>query len=157
MSATVKKSEETDYTWRDEHVGRLLFEAQHDFQRRSLERLRALGYEDVTLAYINIIASTSTGGTRLTDIAEKLSISKQAAGQMVKELVDKGYLARQRDPDDGRAALVMFTEKGEKLLEEAVGGIQDIETLYKEVLGAETFTALKEALVALLGWTREEV
>ena len=137
------------YTWREEHVGRLLLELTKDFQFRSLTQLRDLGYEEVTLADINIIAAIDIGGTRLTDIAKSLDISKQAAGQMVKALVARGYVSREADPNDGRATLVTFTERGEQLLGDARAGIEEIEALYAALLG-ERFEGLKADLTTLL-------
>lgn len=147
--------QERDYTWRHQHIGRLLFEVQKDFQHRSIRQLRDLGYEDITPAYINVIASVSTQGTRLTDIARDLDITKQAVGKMVRELTEKGYLSRREDPVDGRATLVTFTERGERFLNNAKAGIDDIERLYADLLGAETLSELKGTLEGLLARTRE--
>ena len=149
MSFSDSASETHTYTWRGQHVGRLLLEVTKDFQRRSLEQLRGLGYKDVGLADINIIAAIQVEGTRLTDIAQSLDISKQAAGQMVKGLVHSGYLVRQEDPSDGRATLVTFTAKGKTLLDDAKAGIDEIEALYAAHLG-ERFAAFKEDLSRLL-------
>ena len=137
------------YTWREQHVGRLLLELTKDFQFRSLTQLRDLGYEEVTLADINVIAAIDIGGTRLTDIARSLDISKQAAGQMVKALVARGYVSREADPDDGRATLITFTKRGKRLLDDARTGIEEIEALYAALLG-ERFEGLKDDLAELL-------
>lgn len=138
------------YAWRDQHIGRLLLELLKDFQVRSVEQLRELGYEDITLTYINVIATINVNGTRLTDIAKSLDVSKQAAGQMVKELITKGYLARQPDPSDGRATLISFTDKGRRLLSEGHECIGKIESLYEDLLGEERFASLRDVLVELL-------
>lgn len=152
----MQMAEPDTYTWRDRHLGRLLLELSKDFQSRSIARLRELGYDDITFAYISVIAATSVDGTRLTDIAKSLDISKQAAGQMVKELIGKGYLTRQADSSDGRATLVTFTEKGRKLLIDGKEGIDGIETLYAQLISEERFTALRDVLALLLERTREQ-
>ena len=152
----MQTAEADTYTWRDRHFGRLLLELSKDFQSRSIEQLRELGYDDITFAYISVIAATSVDGTRLTDIAKSLDISKQAAGQMVKELIGKGYLTRQADPSDGRATLVTFTEKGRKLLIDGKEGIDGIEALYAQLISEERFTALRDVLALLLERTREQ-
>ena len=127
--------ETSDFNWRNEHIGRLLFEVLNDFQFRSLEKIKALGYDDISFSSISIMASTHINGTRLTDIAKNLDISKQAAGQMVKDLVKKGYLSRQPDPEDGRATLVTFTKKGKSILQEVGEDVKTIEAHYSKLLG----------------------
>ncbi len=144
------QSQEDAFAWRHYHIGRLLFEVQRDFQFRSLAQLKRLGYTDISRASISVIASTSLGGTRLTDIAKNLDISKQAASQMVKDLVDKGYLSRTPDPSDGRASLVAFTDKGQQFLTHAKLGVDEIEARYAAWLGEQTFESLREVLLDLL-------
>ncbi|MCA9591617.1 MAG: winged helix DNA-binding protein, partial [Myxococcales bacterium] len=51
-------------------------------------------------------------GTRLTTLADKLGVSKQAVAQLVDDLEAMGVMARVPDPDDGRAKRVVFTDKG---------------------------------------------
>lgn len=153
---TTTNSQAESYGWREQHIGRLLLELLKDFQFRSMEQLRSSGYEDITLAYINFIAAVSVEGTRLTDVAGSLGVSKQAAGQMAKELISKSYLSRQADPEDGRATLLTFTSKGEKFLDDAREGIEAIETLYERHLGKASFTSLREGLLRLLEETRGE-
>lgn len=153
LMQTVEEQPDT-YTWREQHVGRLLLELLKDFQFRSVTKLRDLGYDEVTLADINIIAAIDIEGTRLTDIAQSLDISKQAAGQMVKTLVTRGYLSREADPSDGRATRITFTEKGKRLLNDARTGIEEIEDLYASLL-EERFGGLKDDLATLLERARE--
>ena len=142
------------YLWRERHIGRLLLELSKDFQLRALNYLDELGYEDITLAYLDIVTAISVEGTRLTDIAATRGISKQAAGQMVKELVAKGYLTRQADPLDGRATLIMFTSKGKSLLSAGKQSIDAIEAFYARLVREAQFDALREGLAELLAKTR---
>jgi DNA-binding MarR family transcriptional regulator len=61
-------------------------------------------------------ASRSRGsrpdGATATDLAAHLGVTKQAASQLVDELVRKGYAERRPHPDDARARLVVLTELG---------------------------------------------
>ncbi|MEM7735815.1 MAG: MarR family transcriptional regulator [Deinococcota bacterium] len=152
--ANTSQVDKDAFAWRHHHIGRLLFEVQRDFQFRSLAQLKSLGYTDISRASISVIASTSLGGTRLTDIAKNLDISKQAASQMVKDLVDKGYLSRTPDPSDGRASLVTFTDKGQQFLTHAKLGVDEIEARYATWLGESTFASLREVLLDLLEHTQ---
>jgi DNA-binding MarR family transcriptional regulator len=53
-------------------------------------------------------------GLRLTDIAERANMTKQSVGEIVDDLVARGYVKRIPDPDDRRAKLICLTARGER-------------------------------------------
>ena len=63
---------------------------------------------------MTLLQQVSAEGTRQTDLAQKLSVSKQAIGQLVSELVGLGMVKRDPDPADARATLVRLPAKGQK-------------------------------------------
>src|SRR4051794_39462184 len=135
---------------RQEHIGRLLLRAQRAFSLRSFEKLRKLGHEGLTLAQANLIAHLDTTGTRITTLAERANISKQAVGQLVLELEERGYIERMVDEKDRRATLVNFTEAGWKFLQDANQVKREIETEYTDILGEPGFQSLKQLLTRLI-------
>ena len=48
-------------------------------------------------------------GSRLTDLADRSGLTKQAVGEAVAELERKGYVERVPDPLDGRAKIIKLT------------------------------------------------
>ena len=72
----------------------------------------ARGFEDVRPAHGFAFARLAPHGATVTELAAHLGVTRQAAGQLVDELVGKGYVARQPHPGDARARLVVLTEKG---------------------------------------------
>ncbi|MEM9067838.1 MAG: MarR family transcriptional regulator [Myxococcota bacterium] len=53
-------------------------------------------------------------GTRLTELAKRVGVTKQAVGQLVDDLVAMGIVERRPDPNDGRAKRVHFTRLGRR-------------------------------------------
>ena len=53
-------------------------------------------------------------GLRLTDIAAQAGMTTQSMGELVDDLVSKGYLRRQEDPADRRAKRIYLTDKGRR-------------------------------------------
>ena len=88
-------------------------------------------------------------GSRLTDLAERAGLTKQAVGEVVDDLVRLGYVVRAPDPTDGRAKLVRLTEKGEEAL--ALGNriFDDIERRWAQQLGEDRMAGLRETLEEL--------
>ena len=74
--------------------------------------VRAHGFTDLRPAHGFAFARLSGSGATVTDLAEHLDITKQAASQMAEELIRKGYVERRPHPTDARARLLVLTEKG---------------------------------------------
>ena len=77
----------------------------------------------------------SVSYTHLTqaEIREKLKIDKGAAARRAASLEAKGFLTREKNPQDGRSQLLYATEKAEKLRNSKAG----IEAVFYEWLLAE--------------------
>src|SRR5918997_2558089 len=73
----------------------------------------AAEHPDVRRAHGPVFEMLDPGGSRVADLARRARMSRQAMGELVDDLERLGYVERRPDPRDGRAKLVMLTEKGE--------------------------------------------
>ncbi|MEU1574700.1 MarR family transcriptional regulator [Streptomyces collinus] len=80
--------------------------------QRINEGVLARGFEGVRPAHGFAFARLAPDGATVTDLAVHLGVTKQAASQLVDELVRKGYAERRPHPEDARARLVVLTERG---------------------------------------------
>ncbi|MEU2543616.1 MarR family winged helix-turn-helix transcriptional regulator [Streptomyces iakyrus] len=80
--------------------------------QRINEGVLARGFEGVRPAHGFAFARLAPDGATVTDLAAHLGVTKQAASQLVDELVRKGYAERRPHPEDARARLVVLTERG---------------------------------------------
>lgn len=85
-------------------------------------------------------------GLRLTEIAERGNMTKQSAGEVVDDLVARGYAERVPDPDDRRAKLVCLTERGEEAQTHGFFLLAEIEKRWGERYGAERVAGLRAML-----------
>jgi DNA-binding MarR family transcriptional regulator len=88
-----------------------LLTAAGDLTKRINEGVMARGFE-ARPAFGFAFARLAPDGATATDLAAHLGITKQAASQLVDELVRKGYAERRPHPGDARARLVVLTELG---------------------------------------------
>src|SRR5687768_16474286 len=94
-------------------VGQLLFKCTRLWDERAVARVnRQLGQPVIRPAHTKLLPHIDFQGTRLSDIAKRIGISKQAVGQLVAEMQEMGVVELLADPEDGRAKLVRFTSKG---------------------------------------------
>ncbi len=75
-------------------------------------RLALRGHPDVRPAHGYAFQAIGSSGATATELGRRLGVTKQAAGQMVDELVRLGYVVRGADPADGRRRIVTLTPHG---------------------------------------------
>lgn len=97
-----------------------------------------------------VFAQISPDGSRLTELARKANMTPQSMGELVDELVDMGYVVRRRDPDDGRAKLIVLTRRGRDAVAAGRQTIEGIEEQVTEILGERGHHELRALLSKLL-------
>ena len=107
----------------------------------------ARGFGDVRPAHGFAFARLSAGGATITELAEHLNVTRQAAAQLVDELVAKGYVERRPHPRDARARLIVLTDKGRACTEAAEAAIADTLHPWEAALGPERILALRDDLL----------
>lgn len=137
-----------------EHLGRLLRRVLDLFSQDFAQRLHESGYHDIRPGHGSVFAHLDAQGTRATDLAMRAGMTRQAMGEMITELVGRGYLQQRRDPTDGRAKLVTLTGPGERLVRDAAIATDQVNECWGERLGADRMRELRstlEELVAPIG------
>ena len=86
-------------------------------RKRVRHGLIARGH-DLHPSHTAVIPNLPEGGLRLTELAERLRVSVQRAGQLVQELERAGYVERASDASDARAKLVRYSARGRRLMQD---------------------------------------
>ena len=108
--------------------------------------VRARGFADVRPAHGFAFVRLAGDGATVGQLAEHLDVTKQAASQMVEELVTKGYVERRPHPDDARARLIVLTPKGWACTRAADEAATDLLRPWADALGPERLAALRADL-----------
>ena len=115
--------------------------------RLVVQRVQASGHPDFRPALSTLTrAMPPEGEARISTLADRASVTKQAMSQLVAEMSDLGLVRVEPDPDDRRAKLVSYTRSGERLARSIVSAARDIEGLCKKHLGRDALTTLRERL-----------
>src|SRR5215510_11404933 len=93
-------------------IGALLRAPWEAVQRHMLERLHERGFDDLEAAHLNVFQYPGPQGTRPSELATRLRITKQALNYLLGELERLGYLERRPDPDDLRSKRIALTRRG---------------------------------------------
>jgi DNA-binding MarR family transcriptional regulator len=130
----------------------LLEEAVRSLERDTAEALRDRGVGELSPGRATAILLVDRAGTRLTELARRASVTKQAMMQMVDELESLGLVRRVEDPGDGRAKVVRLTRKGLRERAEARRAAALVDARVRRTLGDRRFQVLKSSLAELSGF-----
>ncbi|MFC8369608.1 MULTISPECIES: MarR family winged helix-turn-helix transcriptional regulator [unclassified Streptomyces] len=109
----------------------------------------ARGFEGVRPAHGFAFTRLAPDGATVTDLAVHLGVTKQAASQLVDELVRKGYAERRPHPADARARLVVLTEAGWACTRAAEEAAAEAVRAWGEVLGEGEVRELARKLLRI--------
>ena len=132
-------SSSSNDAWRLTHLGYLMGRALQRFDARVLVRMAhnvevPLGLSNlaargqVSAAHIHITRHLPLEGARLTELASRANMTKQAMGKLVDQCEAWGLVKRTPDPRDARAVWVVFSTTGLiwlKAFQEAVAQAED--------------------------------
>jgi DNA-binding MarR family transcriptional regulator len=136
--------------WRDQTLYRRLLRASRAEASATLGEIHARGYLEVSLGDTNLLANLDTGGSTITALAQRAGVTRQAASQKVTALERAGYVTRHASEHDGRAVIVVQTDRGRALLRDALEIVAVLERDYAAALGPRRYANLTSALAALL-------
>ncbi|MGE5146881.1 MAG: MarR family winged helix-turn-helix transcriptional regulator [Candidatus Eiseniibacteriota bacterium] len=147
---------EQEPSWRHDNLGRLLISVFSYVEQQLERRVRERGFPEIRVVHLRLLRELDIAGTRAIDLAQRLSVSKQAIAELVVECETLGLVVRRPDPSDGRAKLVGFSKRGHDLLKAGQDVIDDIQHKFEAEIGAKRMSVVIESMRRLRDYTRRE-
>jgi DNA-binding MarR family transcriptional regulator len=128
-------------------LGFLLAKASQRWNERLVERFAAAGFGDVRASYGSLLVPLfERDGLRVGELRERARLSKQNTTKLLALCERDGLVAREPDPDDGRAFRVVLTERGRALGAVAGRALSELEAQVLAAVGRRDRDALVRAL-----------
>jgi DNA-binding MarR family transcriptional regulator len=145
--------------WRQTHLGRLMGHALRRFDARVLQLMarnvdvplalsNLAARDQVSAAHVHITRHLSLRGDRLSDLAERAGMTKQAMGALVDQCEAWGLVQRRPDPLDARARQVQFTPTGQVWLQAFEAAVAQAEAELRAEVGSDVATVVALGLEA---------
>lgn len=132
-----------------------LLQLTHDVYERELyPRLNEAGFGDLRPGHGCVFGTITPEGARLTELAERANLTKQAVGEVVSELERAGYVERVPDPSDGRAKIIRLTKRGTAAWEFGWGILREVLERWEQRYGKERVATTVELLTEIV---RDEI
>lgn len=127
-------------------LSHLLLEAFRSLDREIEAALEDRGAGELRPSQALALLLVDRAGTRLSELAQRAAITKQAMMQLVDDLQEMGCVRRVPDTEDARAKMVRLTAKGLRLRASSRKSIQAVESRIRRRLGGRRYEALRVAL-----------
>jgi DNA-binding MarR family transcriptional regulator len=145
--------------WRQAHLGHWMNLALRRFETRVLQLMAANEHTPLALAnlaargrlsasHIHVSRHLALDGSRLTVLAQRAGMSKQAMGKLVDQCLAWGLVAREPDARDARARRIRFTPAGLAWLLAMQQSVAQAEAELRQAVGPEVATVIAIGLEA---------
>jgi DNA-binding MarR family transcriptional regulator len=114
------------------------------------DKLIAAGVTDHRDSWNNVMPHIPASGIRLTELAARAGMTKQAMAELVAEIERRGYIQRTTDPADRRAKIIEFTAKGWATVRVALSALGELEAETVDRLGEFSVGQLRGLLLEIL-------
>ena len=122
-------------------MGLLFREVSNTFADENWDGLRQ--------SHFRVISSVPPEGISVTELAERVGMTKQGCGQFVTALVERGHLEVEQDPSDRRIRRVRRTPKGHRTILRVTDRILAIEDEWASRVGERRYRTFRRVLEEL--------
>lgn len=134
-----------------DHVVALLGRVLDAFRREMVEVARAGGdgppeIQGLRSSQVRLLSLTPREGMRVTDLALRVGMTKQALGEFANDLERLGHLESVRDPADRRVRILRPTPRGLAAVAASDELIASVEARWRERLGSRRWQQLRRLL-----------
>jgi DNA-binding MarR family transcriptional regulator len=138
-------------------LGILLALAYQEFVRELREAHAEEGFDDLGRSDGYVFRALANRPMTVSDLAGRLAISKQGAGQIVDDMERRGYLERRPDPADRRARLLYLSTRGTAALDAARRFHRRYERRLERRHGRDAVATLRAVLEGMAGGAERSV
>jgi|SRR3954452_20005212 DNA-binding MarR family transcriptional regulator len=97
-------------------------------------------------SHFRVMSAVPPEGISVTELGEKVGMSKQGCGQFVTSLVDTGHLRTEPEPSDRRVRRVRRTAKGNRTVAAVTKRMLEIEDSWAARVGERRYRAFRSVL-----------
>jgi DNA-binding MarR family transcriptional regulator len=131
-------------------LARLLSMAARQMAIDLNDKLTEAGVTGQRDSWNNVMPHIPPSGIRLTELAARANMTKQAMAELVAEIERRGYLRRTTDPADRRAKIITFTDQGWATVNLALAALAELEAEITGRLGESAVRQLRSTLLQIL-------
>lgn len=131
------------------HIPYLLDLAHRRMQQDLADLVDSASFPELRGSHFRILSMIPGEGARPSELAAVAQITRPALGEIVRHLEEHDYVLTTADPSDGRAVIVLPTERGRAAATTARRAITTLRRNWAREIGKPAMESLLDALAAL--------
>ncbi|GAN77519.1 MarR family winged helix-turn-helix transcriptional regulator [Acidisphaera rubrifaciens] len=132
-----------------EGLGAIAGRLHRAVQGTVLQRLAERGFEGLTAGAATLMPLIEPQGSRPIILAERSGLTRQAVGQIIRELMARRFVEVAPDPSDARAKVVRVVGAGRALQDASIAALDEIYRRAGTVIGDDGVPRLEAAMSRL--------
>jgi DNA-binding MarR family transcriptional regulator len=133
-------------------LGKLLYILKRLSHEWYVTKLCHANVNDFNNAHLPVFMSIGTKGISNGQLAAKLSITKQAASKVIKELEELKVVRSEKCATDARSMMLYLTDDGIRFYEHIKNQMTLLEDQYKKVVGAKNYETAVNVMLKLIDY-----
>jgi DNA-binding MarR family transcriptional regulator len=109
------------------------------------------GFTDIRPVHDFAMRAIAGGADSASELGRRLAVSKQAAAKTIATLVERGYVAREDDPEDGRRKRIQVTALGFEVLHTGEAILDSVRESWRREVGTTQLGVLEDQISAFVG------
>ena len=126
----------------DQHV----MLALGNLMAESREHLLAQAGSELRPSHHRVIGHVPLDGITVTELAERVGMTKQGIGQFVRQLSDSGHLRTTAHPQDKRLRIIQRTAKGDASVRRLAAVLAELEERWAQRVGPSRYRDFRDVL-----------
>src|SRR4051812_14851109 len=117
----------------------------------AMAELEANGFADVRPVHDFAMRAIAAGADNASELGRQMSVSKQAAAKTIAVLQERGYVAREADPNDARRKRLHVTALGFEVLSKGEAIFNELRGHWERQIGTPQLQQLEAHLAEVVG------
>ena len=103
-------------------------------------------WDGLRQSHFRVISAVPEGGISVTELGDRLGMTKQGCGQFVTQLEQTGHLRTEADPADRRVRRVHRTPLGHETIAAVTGRMLRLEDHWADIVGERRYRTFRKVL-----------
>ena len=143
-----------------DHSGRLIFRLMYRLRRHldkwAVSHLAEMNSINFNLTYMPYFMNIGNDGISNLDLVNKIKVTKQGVGKIVKELEKLGLVSTEKSETDARSNMIYLTEEGRKFYDAVRQMTNDLTETYVDLIGKEEYNQFIDTFIKISEWHEDQ-
>ncbi|MBG6236051.1 DNA-binding MarR family transcriptional regulator [Pedobacter sp. CAN_A7] len=133
-----------------------MYRLRRHLDKWAVSHLAEMNSINFNLTYMPYFMNIGNDGISNLDLVNKIKVTKQGVGKIVKELEKLGLVSTEKSETDARSNMIYLTEEGRKFYDAVREMTNDLTETYIELIGKEEYNQFIDTFIKISEWHEDQ-